>query len=246
MADPIAAYNFEADPIADLSGNGHDFALPAGLSLAAALDGQAIQNNSPAANGGGPAVFGQTPNRSIVVDVIRSANSDGWIVELKDMDGDTGIWGFLFSGGNVQARAKNASNTAFVSSAAQPVAGTRYQLAMTYDGSLLRLYIDATLSGTPVAVTSGLGSQGDAWQLFDAIGGTTSLDNLRIYDVALTQSEIAALLGVPVTEPPPPATGRLKYESAPGVWTPVPLKTEIGDPLVVKTETSPGTWEALP
>lgn len=246
MTDPIAAYNFEADPIADLSGNGHGFALPASLTLATALDGKALRNVSSAANGGGPAVFGQTPQRSIVLDIIRTSNADGWITELKDMDGDTGIWGFLFASGSVQARAKNASNTAFFTSFTQPTAGTRYQLAMTYDASLLRLYIDGVLRGTPVAVTGGLGSQGDAWQFFDALGGTTSIDNVRIYDVALSQPEIAALIGVPVTAPPPPATGMLKYESAPGVWTPIPLKTEAGDPLAVKTETAPGTWEALP
>jgi hypothetical protein len=44
----------------------------------------------------------------------------------------------------------------------------------------------------------------------------------------------------------PAEGGKLKYESAPGVWTPVPLKTETGEPLVVKSETSPGTWEVLP
>lgn len=246
MADPIAAYNFESDPILDLTGNGHDFALPSSLALAAGLDGQGIQNMSSSADLGGPPIFGQTPNRSLVLDVIRTSNADGWITEIKDSDADTGIWGFLMSSGSVQARAKNAANTAFFSSFTQPAINTRYQLGMTYDGSLLKLYIDGVLRGTPVAVTGGLGTQGDAWHLFDVVGGTTMIDNVRIYDVALSEAEIAALIGVPVTEPPPAATGRLKYESAPGVWTPVQLKTETGDPLVVKSETSPGTWEVLP
>ena len=65
------------------------------------------------------------------------------------------------------------------------------------------------------------------------------------FDGALTQEEIDIWRVLPADQIPTQG-GRLKYESAPGVWTPVPLKTEAGDPTVVKTETSPGTWEALP
>jgi hypothetical protein len=248
MTDPIAAYSFDAlvaGAVPDLSGHGHDFALPASCELV----GGGVRHLSTAANSGGPDadVWGQAAHRTIVVDVLRTSNGfDGWITEFKNGDADTGVFGFLYSGANVQARAKDPSNSPTFATSAQPTVNVPYQLAMTYDGAMLRLFFDGVeKASAPFA--GPIWTAATEFHLFDTVSTETRIDNLRLYDAALSAAEIAALVGVPVTDPAPPAaTGRLKYESAPGVWTPVPLKTEAGELLAVKTETGPGTWEALP
>jgi hypothetical protein len=246
MPEPVAAFNFDAvvgGVVPDLTGNGHDFALPVSCTLEAGLDDHAIRHSSAAADSGGPAIFGQTAHRTLMIDIVRTSNSDAWVAEMKNMSEGTGVWGFLFSGSSVQARAKDPSNSATFASAVVPASGTRYQLAMTYDGTNIRLFFN----GVQQAITAFAGpiwTSADAFQLFDVASTETMIDNMRVYDVALSAAELAALVGVPVAAPAPATGGRLKYESAPGVWTPVPLKTETGDPLAVKTETSPGTWEA--
>ena len=75
---------------------------------------------------------------------------------------------------------------------------TWYYLACTYDGTALKFYIDGTLRGTtPVAGGTIPNSGNDVWfggndiwgEYFDGI-----LDETRIYNRALSQAEIQALM----------------------------------------------------
>ena len=106
----LAAYNFDeaSGSILDVTGNGHDFALNASVTRQTGHTNTGLRHETTAANGAGPAIFGQTAQRTLMCWVKRTSNSvDGWIVEMKDSVGDTGVWGFLFTGANVQARTKN-------------------------------------------------------------------------------------------------------------------------------------------
>ena len=78
---------------------------------------------------------------------------------------------------------------------------TWYYLACTYDGTALKFYIDGTLRGTtPVAGGTIPNSGNDVWiggndiwgEYFDGI-----LDETRIYNRALSQAEIQALMEAP-------------------------------------------------
>jgi len=199
----LAALNFDeaSGAVLDVTGNGHGFNLDASLTRQTGKtgNGTALRHESTAANSPGPAIFGQTALRTIVVDVKRTSNSvDGWICEMKNTTADTGVWGFLFSGSNVQARAKNSSNTAFVASFAQPTVNVWYQLAMTYDGTNIRLYFDGVLKAT-TAFAGPIWTSATTFPMMDTVGSETLIDNVRIYDEALDATALLALKDVPVS-----------------------------------------------
>lgn len=251
MAEPIAAYNFDeaSGDILDVTGNGHDFPLGA-ITRVSGESG----HGSAVTNGGivnGPAMFGQTTQRTLMMRVqLPGTLTAGWAFEWHLNSGDTGIWGLLglTSAGGIGFRARNASGTTAPAFVAQPTDGAWHHYAGTFDGSAVRTYLDGSLVATSSTLSGGIATNADVIRMFDVSIGTAPLvDDVRVYSEALDATAIAALVSAPVTPPTPPASGgRLKYESAPGIWTPVPLKTETGGPLVVKTETTPGTWEALP
>jgi hypothetical protein len=248
MAEPIAAYNFdEADgPVLDVTGNGHGFSLATGMSRVAGHTGSALESTNGTVDG--PPVFGQTPQRTLMFWLKSTASFTGWIYEWTT--GSTGLWGMLVGvpSGQMGFRAKSDGGATQFAGIARPSDNAWHHWAGTFDGSVVRCYVDGALRATSSALSGGIGTSATAIRWHDTVSGSQPVDDLRVYDVALSQSEIAALMAAPVTLPAPPApaaTGRLKYESSPGVWTPVPIKTAAGDLLAVKTETSPGTWEPL-
>jgi hypothetical protein len=103
-----------------------------------------------------------------------------------------------------------------------PTDGTWIHAAATYDGTTIKLYINGMLESTmPAAITIasntlplGLGAQSDGLREFSG-----SIDDARIYNVALTQSEIQTLLS---TWAPPPAV-----PNAPILLSPTNLATDI-------------------
>jgi hypothetical protein len=130
--------------------------------------------------------------------VKRTGNSqDGWIGESKQSgSGDKGL---LFTGGNVQSRCKNVAGTVFTVQTTQPTAGTAYHFACTNDGTTLRLYINGTQVGTGTAFSGGVRTNSTTIHLLDGLGSETWIDDLRFYDVALSQAQIAADMAAPVT-----------------------------------------------
>jgi hypothetical protein len=68
-------------------------------------------------------------------------------------------------------------------------------IAATYDGSLLKVYVNGTLTGT-LANASGLPSGADAWYFGKAASGSNlfpgTMDEIRIWNVVRSQSDINA------------------------------------------------------
>jgi hypothetical protein len=72
--------------------------------------------------------------------------------------------------------------------------GSWLHVAGTYDGITMRLYLDGVQRGTPIGVYSSLGGEGNGVTLSsagEALDGL--LDDVRIYNRALSRSEIEAL-----------------------------------------------------
>lgn len=252
MVNPIVAYSFDeaSGAVIDHTGNGRDFPLAAETVRTLDTEGHTLKSltQTSVAVQQGPAIAGlQTPARTWMAWIRLSASFNGWFMEFHRAGSDnTGVWGLLFLSGSLNWRAKNSSNQVFQSTGIPPDFGTWHHIAATHDGANLRTFRDGALLSTtamPHAVWSA-----DNFRILDQVGTAGRIDDVRGFDVALTAEEIAEWMALPGDQflDPPATPGRLKYESAPGVWTPVPLKTETGDPLVVKVETSPGTWEALP
>jgi hypothetical protein len=115
-------------------------------------------------------------------------------------------------------------------------------LAATYDGTLLRMYVDGTLVGT-VTVGGDLSDTGDVLR----IGGNSTwgeyfsglIDDVRIYNRALTADEIAFDRGTPVGAAIVPAAGSsissaaARTVSVPGAFynrRPMPLRRTWYEP----------------
>lgn len=243
----IAAWSFDASPCVDHTGHGYDF-TPTGNTVVAAggAHGSALTQvtaSEPYSAYAIPPAF-ETPRRTWMANVKYSgATTDlGWLGEFYRSGNDTGVWGLLMLNGGLQFRAKDSSNVERHVSLTTPTVFTT--VTATYDGTNLAVYTDDTLAGSVACPAIWTATH---FRPFDYISGgvTTWLDDMRLFDDALTPEEIAAWRVLPANQMPAEG-GRLKYESAPGVWTPVPLKLATGEPLIVKSETSPGTWEALP
>lgn len=96
----------------------------------------------------------------------------------------------------------SADNFRVTSSASYPVDGTWMHIAATYDGVILKVYINGNLdnSFTPVTSTTinsntlsvGIGAQSDGLSKFKG-----AIDDARIYNTALSASEIANLATIP-------------------------------------------------
>ena len=88
----------------------------------------------------------------------------------------------------------NSTPTSVTSSANLPM-NTWTHIAATYDGASLKVYVNGTLTGT-VANASGLPSGADAWYFGKAASGSNlfpgTMDEIRIWNVVRTQSEINA------------------------------------------------------
>lgn len=250
-AELLAAWAFEASPVPDETGNGHDITLSGGTILTAPGGGM---NGTRGLTQTGSEVFTafalppelQPAQISWMCNVEFSGETLGWVGELYNEDENTGAFGLLDLrgvGSSFQFRIKDSTLAEHHVNLTPP--GAFANICGTYDGSNLRVYTDGTLIGT-VASPDMLAAT--HFRLLDGIGTAAKIDDMRLFSGVLTQEEIDVWRFLPANEMPPGAGagGMLKYESAPGVWTPIPLKTDAGAPLAVKVETSPGTWEVLP
>jgi len=246
------AWAFESSPVPDESGNGRTITL-SGSTILTSVGNGAFGTRGLTQAGAEtftsfamPAAF-QSAQRSWMANVAFSGSTIGWIGEFyREAPSDTGVWGLLDlrgAGGTLQFRAKDSSNTERHINLPAP-SGAMTNICATYDGTNLRLYIDGVLTGTLAIPAIWSATH---FRLLDNSNTVVRIDDMRIFSGALTQEEIDAWRVLPATEVPTFGTpGRLKYESAPGVWTSVPIKTDAGAPVVMKRETSPGVWEALP
>jgi hypothetical protein len=78
--------------------------------------------------------------------------------------------------------------------------GQWYHVAMTWDGSYVRLYVNGASDNTPAAKSAPIGTDARALYIGGRIGSTDFfdgiLDDVRLYNYALGSSEIAALKGL--------------------------------------------------
>lgn len=194
----LAAYGFGGvgSTINDDSGNGHSFTLDANTVRAG---GGGLTRTSTGTSTG-PAVFGQTANRSITGRIARTSTAlDAWFPGWEAAG--TGSWGLIDLGGQRQARARNSGGVATAQVAA--VTG-EVAFGCTYDGTNIRLYISGSLVAT-TALAGPLLTTATSLFLLDGTGTETTLKDLRIYDHTLTLTEVQSDGATPVT---PAATGK--------------------------------------
>lgn len=195
---PIAEYSFDeaSGAIVDLTGNGHGFSLPSGVARVAGHTNTGLQLTGTGI-ATGPSLFGQTPARSLMMWLRLPADFTGWVFESHSTSGNTGMWGPLCLSGSIGFRAKNASGTTAYPTIARPTDNLMHHYCGTWDGSAVRFYFDGVLQGSPVSLASGIGTA-DVIYPFDITLGTSPIvDDVRVFDAALTQTEIQTYMNTP-------------------------------------------------
>lgn len=194
----LAAYNFDeaTGDVLDLSGNGRSWTLNTGAQRTASghtLSG--LTKNTTGFATIAAAAFGQTTARTFMFWMQGLGNAVWWLRWYATTP-DTGTWGLYNIGGNINLRLRKGSTNTNITTPA-PGDGAWHHYAGTYDGTNSRLYLDGTLVATSGTVTAPLDTANTIDCLETSVT-TQVMDDLRIYDEALTQPQIAALMAIPV------------------------------------------------
>lgn len=210
MTTPLAAYGFDegsGSTVGDATGNGHDLTIENGAFTASGHTGPGYRNTGlgNGATGSVPAVTGT--NASLMAWVRPSSLTAG---ETQLVCGSLGpgdastyfvIWSQRgdFSTANVlQGGARLGGGVVPVNGAALDV-DVWAHVALTYDGFNLRLYRDATLVAT-VANTNTISNATTFYvggHEADGVLGPGDVDDVRYFDVTLSQAEIATYMDTP-------------------------------------------------
>jgi hypothetical protein len=206
----VAAYNFDegsGSSVTDRSGSGNTGSIAGATWSTAGKNGGALSFNGTNALVTIPSAPSLDLTGSLTLEawIDPSASGGAWrTVVFKERPG-----GMLYSL-YANTDANSPVGQVFLNSAEQNAGGptvplnTWTHLAATYDGSALRLYVNGTLAGT-LNVSGTLTKSTDPLR----IGGNTIwgeyfrglIDDVRVYNRALSQSEISSDLGTPVAGP---------------------------------------------
>lgn len=188
--------------VLDRSGLGRDLTI-SGIGVRTASGNGHTDRGLTATGGGqlvGPSLSGlQTANRTIMGWVKNTSAVLGHVIELYvPPTVDSSAWSILFLSGQVHIQARSASTLARASATWTPSA-TWHHIAGTYDGTNVRLYIDGVLAAT-TALTGPLRTDATDFRVLDNSDSSTTIDDVRLYDVALSQAQIAADAATPVAD----------------------------------------------
>ena len=172
----------------------------------------------------------EMPNASSLIVNSTTFSMTGWLYPQANTTAHSGIMGFrnnidsdfyllqLQNSNNVEARFRNSAGTIFDVLANNLLDFNQWQhLAFTYDGSYIRLYKDGALVDSSAA--TGIILQNTLpLQLGKLDWGTTGfymtgrLDEIRLWDVALSQTEINSWMCTPIDLTHP------NYNNLMGYW----------------------------
>lgn len=199
----------------DVTGNGHDFTFVGNTQLTASAGGYLHGGTTPTSKGitqsstgtdAGPAIFGQTPSRSLSMWLKMPADFTGWVWEQQITAVPTGEWGLLCLSGSIGFRARNTGGTTQFASMTRVTDAAWHHYAGTFDtaDNKVRLYYDGVLQVTTSALSGGCGTTANVLNAFDVTVGTPpTVDDIRIHNTALSAAEILAFMG----NPPPDSSG---------------------------------------
>lgn len=208
---PIAAYAFSEGSgtiSADSSGNSHTLTLNNATFTGSGHTGSAITNST--ATIGATSAFTAPTTAITLMAWIKpldlTSGTSRFALGFIDSGGNTDVAIFCqradFGTGNVlQGDIRIAGNLAALNGPALTVS-TWAHVALTYDGTNLKLYKD----GTAVVSTtsSGTVSPGDAiwiagWNSVSPYPTDVVIDDVRVFNVALTASEVTSAMNTPVS-----------------------------------------------
>lgn len=200
MVVPVASFNFDesSGDVLDRSGNGNNFALNNNLirSVTGHTNGGVSKNNV-----GMPVVKNTTlftgDNWSFMFWQQGTASSGTWWIRNYNNADDTGS-GLLNLGG-LRIRIRKSGSNFQSDPVAIPSDGLFHHYACTYDGTVGKVYIDATLVGTTPTAVAPIASI-DRIDMMEFSVNNTFVDDLRFFDIDLSQEQIAEYMNIPVVD----------------------------------------------
>jgi Concanavalin A-like lectin/glucanases superfamily/Domain of unknown function (DUF1929)/Bacterial Ig domain/Kelch motif len=213
----VAAYGFNetsGTTVSDVSGNNNNGTLGSGVTRTTQgkFGGALVFNGSSMATIPDAASLDLTTGMTLEAWVFPTVNANNWSTAImKEQPGDLVYTLYAGSPGNQPAVVFNTSTSSssqqgFVGPSALPL-NTWSHLAATYSGSTLSLYVNGALvasqafTGSIITSTSALRIGGNGvWNEYF----TGRIDEVRIYNRALTLAEIQTDINTPVSGTPPP------------------------------------------
>ena len=194
--------------MADSSGNGHDGTYVNAPTLGASglvddsdtsVDFDGGSDHASVAYASWMNVSAITLEAVIQPDTLPGSGSQKFLMQ-RDLGGSNRVFHWRLqntgSGAKLHALLWNESNSIFaVEGATTLVAGTKYHVALTYDGTTIRLYLNGVLDGS-AAMSGNLGSRSLDLMLASYYEGTLRfdgrIDEVAYYGTALSDTRIAA------------------------------------------------------
>lgn len=206
MTTPLAAYNFDEASgsvlnVGGSAGAGGDFSI-SGATVSRVAGHTSSGLRSTGSTAAMLPDIGRTTQRTIMAWLSFSGIVTSWPILFNVASLDSGGWGILYVAPDIAIQARNT--TTFVRPTAAWDGGTHH-VAGTFDGTAVRLYLDGVLQGAPVALTGPLRTDTDPPRLWSGTGAMASgyMDDLRLYDTALSQAEIVTAMNTPPAEDEP-------------------------------------------
>lgn len=183
--------------VIDFSGNNNGFTPSGNVTRTASGHTNKGLTMTGTGVGAGPSIFGQTTSRTMMMWLQMPVDFTGWFGEYHRISGDTGMWGGLCLSGSIGFRAKSAADATAFASISRPTDGLMHHYAGTFDGTSTRFYYGGTLQGSAVSLGTTIGPA-DSLNMYNiSAGSTPTIDDFRIFDTVLTQSEIATYMNTP-------------------------------------------------
>lgn len=194
----LAAFSFDeaSGAVLDYSGNGRDWTLNnnAARSATGHTNGGLTKTGALLPVVASPAFVGTS---AWTMMFWRQGLGDSpWWCRLFNTAADTGS-GILLLSGNLNVRIRTTGGSNIQASAGAPVDGAWHHYAATYDGTVGRLYVDATLAATTASATAPTAAV-DRIDIAEHTLGNAFTDDLRFHDEALDQATITTLMNTPV------------------------------------------------
>jgi hypothetical protein len=195
----------------DTSGNGRDVTLTGNNTRTAAGSGYTYGGTTPNSKGlvqtaadtfvafNGAMTPFNTTSRTVMFWAKQPGINPSWVMEYYDAANDTGVFGWLLLSSVFRFRAKDTSFTVYERNLTSAPTVFHHYCA-THDGTNLKVYVDGAKVGADVSMPAAV-RNADALRIYDAAGSTPVLDDVRIFNTALTSSEINTWMTTPVGTP---------------------------------------------
>lgn len=192
----------------DTSGNGRNVTLTGNNTRTAAGSGYTYGGTMPNSKGliqtaadvftafnGAMTPFNTTSRTVMFWGKLAGANPS-WAMEYYNATADTGVFGWLLLSGVFRFRAKDASNNVYERNLTSAPTVFHHYCA-THDGTNLKVYVDGVQVGANVSMPVAVWNA-DALRIQDQGGSAPVLDDIRIFNAALTSTEVNTWMTTPV------------------------------------------------